>query len=82
MPLDDGENVELSDHLQCATGWLTRRPCFLRVTNCRLVFVVHYASKPDRLIAIPSDALLEVSLLGGWIRLRYRTARGDDSITI
>jgi hypothetical protein len=72
-PLEEGESVLLADQIQCRTSWLIRRPCFIRLTDRRLVFVLHYAFQPDRLICIPAGALLEVTLVENWIKLCYRS---------
>lgn len=82
LPLEESETVELAGHVRCQSGRLFGRPCFMRLTNRRLAFVVHYALQSDRLIAVPFGALLEVVLVGSWIRLVYRSQSGENAITI
>ncbi len=81
-PLQSGETLVLASRTRCSTRGVLARPCFLRLTDRRLAIVTHYALHPDRLITIPPVALEEVALAGDGIRLRYRTAKGSETINL
>lgn len=88
-PLEEGEKVELAG-VACLVGRLFGYPSDLRLTDRRLSLVVPRQFWRNRLITIPAGALLEVTVVGSipgisrgpWIRLRYRTENGDDTIDL
>jgi hypothetical protein len=66
--LDDGEVICYSRRVHEHKNWLFARPCFLAITQLRLILLEHSLLSADWILEIPRSALGQITFEKSWLR--------------
>jgi len=82
FPFAEGEKPVAEGSMRVHSGIGFRRLGDLRLTDQRLVLVIHYAFQPDRAFEFPRGSIRRVDRSGSARKLHYRTEHGEAHVTI
>lgn len=82
LPLQEGEEVDLSGAVRQRERWQVRRLGFLRLSAQRLCLLRHFDLRADQAWEVPLGALVAVASSGTWVELTVRFTGGDETIAL